>query len=856
MKKIALFILSLVMIMSSTVYADELSYQLISSENDTGYSVGDEEIVTWENVIDIAAELTDKNGNVENSVMVLLNKKIISKVPDYTKTPTVSEIAEIFVRVLGYDMYVSNEDYLAYAYDLGLFKGVILNEQEGMNGAEFSEFLMNVLETNIAEISVDIGESSKIVAESENTLLYDRFNIVKNRGIVTATSGTSLTGVSNLSENYIAIDGIKYLKGKVDADRFLGQNVEFYVKEDEDGDAGTLIYMTAGKKNSVVEILSGDIVNFDGSMYEYEIEESSKNKTVKIAEDASFIYNGFAAGRNSLKDEEIAPKSGLVRAIDNDDDNFYDVFIIYDVKPVILRKADAKYEKLYFDYEHTYNGSAILSLDEKSFSGEYKIYDSEMNEILFEDLQARSVLSIGQAKNGDYIIISSVYKGIGGITALEKEDKKIVGISVSDAEYAVSPYYERGSTDTLQSGLFGTFYFDFAYQLVGFVKENNSENIGYLVKGYYDDENEGKGILKIFNINGMFERLEMAEKVTVYSAENMKGKKLEAEAAVNLLDNQTLIAYTVANNKVTKIYKTVTDENFQYTNEYPVLLNKTVPNNGNKIQGSRLYQGLMAGKYRVPKTTVIFSIPVDKAKEDKYSIYYGSKFPANGDYYFRDTVSFYNIDDYMKINIILEEKTNTSATVSDTADMYVVEKVTNYIDEDDMVGVQINCYGEGEEKLLYTSDLEMVSSSDVWGKDVKIDQLKRGDVIQVSANEEGELTGFRLLFEAENPGEYRSLDGSGKSITPSVNSFILCYGIVKGVDSNAIIQNCTGDGTDKTQNVVQLTNNISNYPTSFYQYDVNTKKVSVITLDDIEVGDEVMIRRTYTSVNLVYKIVK
>lgn len=857
MKKIILFILSISLFMASTAYADGFISSM--SQLNESYKINEEETVTWYQITDIAAELTDKNGNVENSVVVLLNKNIIKKVPDFTKTPSVTEIAEIFVRVLGYDMYVSEQDYLSYAYDLGLFKGIDIKSRDSMTGAEFSDFLLNVLNTNISEIKADISENSINVSESENTLLYDRYNIVKKKGIVTAVASTSLTGVSNLNENYVAIDGIKYLKGKSDADRFIAQYVEFYVMEDEDGDEGTIIYITAGNKGKVVSFSSENISGFDGTAYEYEDNEKGKIKTVKLSKDASYIYNGLAAGKNSLKEEELVPKSGMITAIENNGDSYYDCIIIYDVKPVILRKADVNYKKLYFDYNLTYNGESSLSLDDNSFKGEYRIYDSEMNEISFEELQSRSVVSIGMAKNGNYIIISSLYKGIGSITSLTKEGDAYKTVSVADSEYDISPYYERGSTDYLKSGLFGTFYFDFNYQLVGFVKESNSQNIGYLVKAYYDEEYpEGAaGILKIFNMNGVFEKLEMAEKVTVYSKEHMNGIKVTNETAVNLLDNYSLIAYNTANNKVTKVYNAVTDEEFNYTSaDYPLLLNKRVENNGNKLQESRLYQGLMGGKFRVPKSTVIFSIPVDKTKEDKFSIYYGSAFPSNGDKYFRNTVSFYNIDDYLKINIMVEEKQNTSASVSAEADMYVVDKITSFVNEDDVESINISCYGEGVEKNLYTSDVEMISASDVWGENVGVSQLKRGDVIQVSAGEDGELTGFRVLFEGQNPGEYRQLNAEANPTTDNMGSFMLYYGVVKGVDDNAVIQNCVGSGNDKTNNIAQLTNNIKNYPTSFYQYDAGKKEVSVITLDDIEIGDEVMIRRTYTSVNMVYKIVK
>ena len=865
-KKLLAFILLISMLTASSAGAESLSEGLVSSlaQFNESYDINNEENVTWKTVTDIAADLVNKNGGTSNSVSVLLDKKIITKVPQLDKTPTAEEIAEIFVKVLGYDMYVNNKDYMAYAYDLDLFDGVEVLQGAPMNGADFSRFLLNVLNTNVIEIGADVANDSKYVTETDIPLLYDRFNVVKKKGVVTAVSYTTLTGVSNLSENYIAVDGIRYLKGKVDAERYLGQYVEFYVMEDEDGAEGTVIYMIPGNKNKTVEFSSADILSFDGFKYEYDDEENKKVRTVKIADDASYIYNDFAAGKNSLSEEELVPKSGRIKAVDNDGDNDYDVIFIYDVKPVILRKADAKYEKLYFDYNLTYNGMSIMSLDEDNFDGEYRIYDQEMNPITFEELQSRSVLSIGQAKNGDYIIVSSLYKGIGSITSVESyadgQETVYEKIYVADSEYDVSPYYERGSTDYLKTGLFGTFYFDFNYQLVGFVKESSSQNIGYLVRGYYDEEdpNGAVAVLKIFNMSGVFERLELADKVTLYSQEAMNGVKLNKEDAVNRLDNQSLIAYNIANGKVTKIYKTVTDEEMKYdTADYPVLLNKTVLNSGNKLGDSRLYQGIMGGRYRVPKSTVIFSIPVDKAKEDKYSVYYGSAFPSNGDKYFRDTVKFYNIDSYLKINIMVEEKSNTSASVSASADMYVVDKVSKFLGEDDIEGIKISCYGENQPKTLFTTDLELVCASDVWGKDVKVTELKKGDIIQVSANEEGEMTGFRVLFEGSNPGEYRSLDEDGKAVgLNAMDDFTLYYGRVSGVDDNAIIQNCTGTGLDRMNNVAQLTNNIKNYPTSFYQYDSKSNEVSVITLDDIEVGDEVMIRRTYTSVNIVYKIIK
>lgn len=861
-KTIMLFIVSLLLMMTASVYAADNSDGLIEALSGISevYSIADDEEITWERVIDTAAELADKYSNTDNGTVTLLDKQILTSVPNLKEKPNASEISEVFVKVLGYDIYVTNDNYLGYAYELKLFNGISVKASETMTGEEFSKFLQNVLSAKVVEIGVSDTGASKTFRISDKTLLYDRYNVVKKTGIVTADTHTTLTGISKLAKEYIEIDGVEYLKGKTNPDKYLGQRVDFYYIDDEDEVDYTLIYIKENEKNKKEIIAGKNILSCENGYYEYEAEGSTRAKRIRLAQNASYIYNGIAAGVNSLSNDELIPKAGKVIVIDNNGDNSYDCVIIYDVIPVILKNADAENEKLVFDYGHTYDDKSSLALSDDKFDKEYKIINSELEEIAFEDLQPRSVVSVGKAKNGDVIIIASVLKGMGEITSIVKGSS----VSMAGVEYDLSPYYERANTSELSLGLFGTFYFDFNYDIVGFVKEDAVKNMGYLVRAYTDDEDDTKVILKIFNISGVFEKLELADKISLYSPKIVKEKltveekKVKKEEAVNMLETGTLIVYDVSGNKIRKIYPTIADDAMELsTSDYPVLLNKTVVNNGNKLQESRLYQGLMAGKYRVPKTTVIFSIPVDKSREDKFSIYYGSAFPSNGDKYFTNTVKFYNIDEYMKINVILEEKQNTSASVSASNDIYVVDKITSGINEDDQEVLQIRSLGEEGEAVLYSNDFELISSSDVWGEDVKITELKSGDVIQVSANEDGEINGFRVLFEGQNPGEYRVRNNDNQTPSNStINDFALYYGKVTGVDDNAIIQNCVGAGNEKANNVAQLTDNIKNYPTSFYEFNTKTKKVRQITLNDIEENDEVMIRRTYTSVNVVYKVVK
>ena len=858
-RKIVLFALLICMIFSSAANAEVLTAEVIDvlsgiSEN---YVFDDDTDVTWKTVTDIAAELSEYSGLGSNSVSILLQQNIISSIPDMSVTPTGGELAEVFVKILGYDAYVTDNNYYTYAQSLELFKGISVGTDEKMKGSDFRVFLKNVLSVNPIDVTIDSVNGKKLLTKSENSLLYDKYGIKKRTGIVTATKNNSLTGIGLQKDNVVAIDGIEYDVENIDVSAYLGQSVDYYTTEDKNGENVKIVYMLPGRDNNVVKISSNHVEKLDSTGYEYYIDGEAKTKKVKINDDTLYIYNGFAAGKEALSEDELLPKSGIIRAIDNDNDGTYEVLFIYDVKPVILRKADTKYNKLYFDYDITYNGISILELSEDA--DDYTILDQELNPISISQLQSRSVLSIGTDKNGKYIIISSLYKGMGTINTVEQNGDVIEKISVSGSSYYVNKYYERGSTDIIKTGVAGTFYYDFNLEIVAFVKENNSENIGYLVRAYIDEEDSDMpAIVKIFNISGVFEILELADKVTLYSSDNMDGIKTTKEACISLLDTQSLIAYNTVNNKVTKIYATVTDEDMKYTAaDYPVLLNKTVENDGKKLTDSRLYQGIMGGVYRLPKSTVIFSIPVDKDKEDKYSVYYGSAFPSNGDKYFTNTVKFYNIDEYLKINIMVEEKQNTAASVSNNADVYVLDGTEEFLTEDDEGALKLICYGEDGAAELYTKDYELTCASDVWGKDKKVTDLKKGDLIQVSANEDGELMGFRVLFEAKNPGEYFLKDDEGSNIAiNSMIDFAVYFGRVDGVDDNAIIQNCIGTGTERKNNIAQLTDNINNYPTSFFQYDATANKVSVIELSDIEVGDEVFIKKTYTSVNTVYKIIR
>jgi len=242
---------------------------------------------------------------------------------------TFEQAVTTLVRVLGYGSNARGRGgfpmgYLVVATELGLLDGLRMEGTNALNRGEMALLMYNAL--NI-EMQVRVMFGNQFMYERRGTFLAEQHNIFTRQGVVQGAHFTSMFAGLNLNADEAVIDGVTFYIGNTNPRAYLGMHVEAYYRMDRNtGDRTLVNIIGATNRNRITKVYADEIINYSDRRLEYD-PGMGMSRTVNIPSTAILIFNGMLVesyNQSLIRDMDM----GHITLIDNTGNGQIDVAVI------------------------------------------------------------------------------------------------------------------------------------------------------------------------------------------------------------------------------------------------------------------------------------------------------------------------------------------------------------------------------------------------------------------------------------------------------------------------------------------------------------------------------------------------
>ena len=682
-----------------------------------------------------------------NAINQLASAGIISGNPDGTFEPdaniTLYQASKLIISALGYTLKAELKGgyfagYLIVADKLDIIDNLTLAD-EFISKQNALSMLYRALFVGVNDIvAVKNGEATFQASEDE-TLLSQRFSIYKAEGKITENSYTSLIGDTTVGDNEIKIDGVVLNAGTTDAEDLIGYSVSAYYKSVKGTGLKTIVHITDKELNDVLKIDADDIISFKDGVYKY-TDKNEKEKEAKIRIDADVIYNGKALTYNP---SYLVPTEGYVELIGDGASKGYETVVVSDIKNIVVNSINAD--------EMIVTGKYGAKPVNFSTNGDRKVYIKDMNgkEISLDDIFTWDVVSYTQSIDGNLIRATVVRDYVtGSVTGILGSSTQ--KIEIEEYEFDISKNYPNNGPYEIKAGDRGDFLLDITGKIAAFIKNET----GSFVYGYLVDAEKPNGGLKnniMFKIftsdRGVMKIFEAADSVKLDgSNENSDSSDLD-----NLTDR--VIRYKL--NSKGQICEIDTTEVGKGDADSTLFVSSPMPS-------SKLYYklGSYSGKALISGQTIVFIVPLDRSKDEKYKVK-SSAYLKSGYQY---AVEAYNTEkeySYADAILIYSDEGDGSVITQNTY-MAMVEKITKTLDDEGMPCYKLHYGISGRNESAIINDTVKIYGS---SNTMKATELNPGSVIRIGTDYNSRINEVDLLYLSNSTYDNGSFKGT--SVAPS-----------------------------------------------------------------------------------------
>lgn len=616
--------------------------------------------------------------------------------------------------------------------------------------------------------------------QSDETMLEKNFDLKIVEGIVTDNGISSMYGKSEIDKGSIAINNEVFdFEDTVKYD-YLGVNVKACVSTKNDAN---IEYIFPNKKVSTLSISIEDLSAVNSSYIEYYNEKGSRKK-FRFQNNAVIIYNGMAAESfdfNELLKEDA--DNGILTATDNDGNGVYDVLNITQYKTYIVHRINKNSNQIIVKDSGS-NNTVISADSEELLCISIKENGIKLNSI--ETLKEWDVISVARSmdENGVTVIYKSTDVRSGTVTGISDKNISIDGVAVKKGNLL----YDK--TGGIKNGRVYKFGFDKDGRIVWIRDaENASDDFGYLIQFYVDDDKETV-MFKILSENNEIQDYKASSKWTL---NGKKANKNMAESAFlnGETTNQQLIRFALNDNGEVNRIETAQD-NLSGTIDGSFTLDFR------NIKGDEGYfrtgnYKTIAARYIVPAGMPLFVVPQRGMQTKDMNRYYvadDKTLIANTDYDFDG----YNINDNEEITIgVVYLAANFGLWAR--SPMMVIDEVNNTWDETLGETVcEISGFVNNNPTVIKTESNNTVGTYRTpTGEKVYANELKSGDIIQYSLGKVGRVhdNAFKLLFSKEKSGSDENMVSSKDTVRAKsiYGDMYYAYGRVVKMQANSFVFN-------------------------------------------------------------------
>ena len=715
------------------------------------------------------------------------------------------EAITIIVRAMGYEPAAEDKGgypsgYLYIASSHQLLRGLSGSATEPATRGDVAQLIFNALTVNLMEqVGFGTNTSYEVV---DKTLLYDKLNVEKGYGQITATGETALTGGSTTDEDRIVIDQKNFLEGETSSKQYLGYNVLYYARIDKTTDEKTLINVRPqDNKNKTVTVTSDDIVEVTGEegankSFSYWANKDDRNyKTATILSTATYIYNGKY--KEGITNEMLKPATGNVILLDADSNGIYEIVFINNLTNLVVDTVSTVTGRVTDKY---LNGSLVF--DEEDTETMYTLL-KDGEEIGIDQLKEWNVISYTISEDKTLIKGYVSDAAINGMITEANEDGFRIGDSTEFHKKAANYPNEIKLRDR------GTFYLDIEGKIAAVNKNataDNGQNLGknyaYLMGAAMNDGFDTTAQFKLFTAKGETQIVSSANKMRFNEKYAQEPKMVVDTLGGDAMTPQIVVYETNSSGNITALEtaKDNTATGAPNVNEFTMNIKKE----------DMVYKSASGklGSVAITEDTIIFDIPTEAGTDsDKYSV--------------RNKASLSNDTSYDAIVYDLQENYTANVVVI-TSSTGITEAQSPILVVDTIAATQNDEYEETDRLYGWQSGKEIDILASEKGILVKGEKaLEKGDIIQYRTNAQGEIDGITVLFDSSaKETEF------AKEVTEDL---VTVYGRVTKKFSGSV--NMTVNGA------------VHNYATGdaiVYLYDSTRNKASiqVVSAADIEIFEE------------------
>lgn len=789
------------------------------------------------------------------------------------KNVSAEDIAKWAIRVLKQDYVIYNQSMFSAAEELGIFKGVKYSADEITMG-QFMLVLENVLNSDYIKMTGidENGNTTFTISEDEN-YMNNVYDIYLQEGILTGYRYSSVYGDLDLESEKVQINRATFLIEQDVPMDYVGSYVGAYVDIENDNKVVSL--WQNEKKTEVTYVEKENFAGFSETEIFYY--DEAKTKRVKINEQIPFLYNNVYYGNvNEEVINNLLPICGSVTVIDNDGDGRGDIVKALKYTHYIIKSVSVMTDSVVFK-----NNGGTLTIDDNS-TAEFYFNDAKVESI--SSLKSDDVLTVLEAEriNKSKVFIAILTRDIieGSITSVGDDEigeyYVIDGVTYHLSDAYVNFMAEDSSQQKPKAGTYIQGYIGADGKIVA-IKTESDFSYGFVMNSSYDDSDEVVRV-KLYTLDGTAKSYNFADKVKVYNAENLEGKKFDKLEAYERIITapvddggkmaNDVIAYALnADGLITSVALPIDRTGYAHGSlYYPLTLDydaaKASPN-----ANTRMYRMIYSQKYTMNSSMPILVRPSDDSlltDEKAFEMRTGNYWSVEHYFTPSENLKVYNANKfYVPDFYVMKGTTSTDLSQGEgRLHMYAIESITDTINEDDMPVKQLGYFENGTLKKVNIADEVTFVDAGVYCGIDDVSELKKGDIIQFDTDSYGNISIIRAVIDMQNrPEDYGVYTKSGTSTKRNggiqFESFVIVYAKVIDSEGTVVLVNSSKSGTEETEITADgtvkceypLTLGGSVYGNVYYNiYNTKTKEVTKGSLSEIQTGDTVIMRRYYNHV--------
>lgn len=721
---------------------------------------------------------------------------------------TLSEALKIVVSAAGYAEKAEfgggfPNGYFAEADELELLEGIKMRADGLLDCNQAKVLMYNLLNADWSDRTYlyTVEGVHFPSAPSGRTILSVFHGIEKTEGVINSTSYNSFeynTPV-NVNVKKFSIRNETYEYSKITPDLLGKYAYVFYEKDTEKA-----VVVNTALENNILKYDLKDIEFKNENLVEY-IDDNGKSEEIELT-GGILTYNGRTV---RTLDGECFEGDGYAVFVDNNDDDIFDIIHVTAYSYIVVGSIDRLNRKIGDVNDDAY------SLNLKDCRDELiQVYDENNEELSWYNIVQGDVFEVVAPKDMSFATLRMVTTQVKGAVEMQTEESAVI----NGSEYYYSRYFTDNCLKNLTLGISDSYYIGYNNILIMPKNGKTSYQYGFILN-VYSSAGEAETIVRMYTEDGKKKELEVSEKLMVDGA-RMNASELIAKYA-QLSDSDRLVKYIInSKNKITKI-------DFPVVYDYANFEEQTRNVNDSLVYYSGYAQTMtyrnnvktFTGKVAL-LTSKCFMIPENLNDEISYfkSGVASSVMKHNVPY----TSYIYDMDEEGSAGMVVVRGIDSNIS---TEASYLVEKVTDGIDNEGNPAKVVTCFKEGQYCTYYMSyDTEIKKDSG--------NTLEAGDIIRVKTDSNNYIYTIQVDFDYGNFAINSKASTLDYMKTGSSKSY--WTGLAYSVSSSGMVQLASEKDKYGEYDFSQYKLNPMSVRSNIVRFDCETKQLRPITFDEIK----------------------